>query len=188
MLYGTFYSSFLNGSAGIGSGCSIGRIRSHLLVIRTIGNQKWYTTTTTRFSTIMKPSSYQHHKQYTYSNQTFLFSTLKYMNIHRNLRISSSSSFSSLRLLSTSTNNNSSSDNESSSSNNNNKKSSSTTGNDKNTTDKNTNTSDSNEIVLTPGETVVAVSRLIMYAGIAVFAAACAYYIAMELIPTYVFC
>ena len=44
--------------------------------------------------------------------------------------------------------------------------------------------SDSNEIVLTPGETVVAVSRLTMWAGIAVFAAVCAYYIAMELIPT----
>ena len=44
--------------------------------------------------------------------------------------------------------------------------------------------SDSNEIVLTPGETVVAVSRLTMWAGIAVFATACAYYIAMELIPT----
>jgi hypothetical protein len=44
--------------------------------------------------------------------------------------------------------------------------------------------SDSNEIVLTPGETVVAVSRLTMWAGIAIFATACAYYIAMELIPT----
>ena len=45
-------------------------------------------------------------------------------------------------------------------------------------------TSDSNEIVLTPGETVVAVSRLTMWAGIAAFAVACGYYIAMELIPT----
>jgi hypothetical protein len=44
--------------------------------------------------------------------------------------------------------------------------------------------SDSKEIVLTPGETVVAASRLTMWAGIAVFAAACAYYIIMELIPT----
>jgi hypothetical protein len=44
--------------------------------------------------------------------------------------------------------------------------------------------SDSNEIVLTPGETVVAVSRLTMWAGIAVFATVCAYYIAVELIPT----
>jgi hypothetical protein len=44
--------------------------------------------------------------------------------------------------------------------------------------------SDSKEIVLTPGETVVAVSRLTLWAGIAVFAAACAYYIVMELIPT----
>ena len=44
--------------------------------------------------------------------------------------------------------------------------------------------SDSNEVVLTPGETVVAVSRLSMWAGIAVFAAACAYYIVLELVPT----
>ena len=40
------------------------------------------------------------------------------------------------------------------------------------------------EIVLTPGEKVVAVSRLGMYAGIFAFACACAYYIARELIPT----
>ena len=40
------------------------------------------------------------------------------------------------------------------------------------------------QIVLTPGETVVAVSRLGMWAGIAVFAAGCAYYIGRELIPT----
>jgi hypothetical protein len=40
------------------------------------------------------------------------------------------------------------------------------------------------EIVLTPGEKVVAASRLTMWAGIAVFAAACAYYIGKELIPT----
>lgn len=44
--------------------------------------------------------------------------------------------------------------------------------------------SDTKEIVLTPGETVVAASRLTLWAGIAVFAAACAYYIIMELIPT----
>lgn len=40
------------------------------------------------------------------------------------------------------------------------------------------------EIVLTPGETVVAVSRLTMWAGVAVFAAVCAYYIIKELVPT----
>lgn len=42
------------------------------------------------------------------------------------------------------------------------------------------------EIVLTPGEKVVAATRLTMWAGIAVFACACAYYIGAELIPTYV--
>jgi hypothetical protein len=40
------------------------------------------------------------------------------------------------------------------------------------------------QIVLTPGETVVAASRLGMWAVIAVFAAGCAYYIGRELIPT----
>jgi len=40
------------------------------------------------------------------------------------------------------------------------------------------------QIVLTPGEQVVAASRLSMWAGIAVFAACCAYYIGRELIPT----
>lgn len=43
---------------------------------------------------------------------------------------------------------------------------------------------DTKEIVLTPGEQVVAVTRLTMWAGIAVFACACAYYIGKELIPT----
>lgn len=40
------------------------------------------------------------------------------------------------------------------------------------------------EIVLTPGEKVVVASRLTMWAGIFAFAAACAYYILKELIPT----
>ena len=40
------------------------------------------------------------------------------------------------------------------------------------------------EIVLTPGEKVVAASRLTMWAGIAVFAACCAYFIGVELFPT----
>eukprot|EP00529_Nitzschia_sp_RCC80_P029768 CAMPEP_0113487620 /NCGR_PEP_ID=MMETSP0014_2-20120614/25600_1 /TAXON_ID=2857 /ORGANISM="Nitzschia sp." /LENGTH=320 /DNA_ID=CAMNT_0000381317 /DNA_START=311 /DNA_END=1273 /DNA_ORIENTATION=- /assembly_acc=CAM_ASM_000159 len=40
------------------------------------------------------------------------------------------------------------------------------------------------EIVLTPGEQVVAATRLTMWAGIFVFACACAYYIGKELIPT----
>lgn len=44
----------------------------------------------------------------------------------------------------------------------------------------------SKELVLTPGEKVVAATRLTMWAGIAVFASVCAYYIAKELIPTYV--
>ena len=43
---------------------------------------------------------------------------------------------------------------------------------------------DTSEIVLTPGETVVAVSRLGMFAGMAAFALACAYFIGRELIPT----
>jgi len=42
------------------------------------------------------------------------------------------------------------------------------------------------EIVLTPGEKVVAASRLTLWAGIAAFASVCAYYIGSELIPTYV--
>lgn len=40
------------------------------------------------------------------------------------------------------------------------------------------------EIVLTPGEQVVAVTRLSMWLGILGFACACAYYIGKELIPT----
>jgi len=40
------------------------------------------------------------------------------------------------------------------------------------------------EVVLTPGEKVVAATRLTMWAGIAAFACACAYYIGAELIPT----
>ena len=40
------------------------------------------------------------------------------------------------------------------------------------------------EIVLTPGQKVVAGTRLTMWAGIAVFASVCAYYIGKELIPT----
>jgi mitochondrial import inner membrane translocase subunit TIM21 len=43
-----------------------------------------------------------------------------------------------------------------------------------------------NELVLTPGEKVVAATRLTMWAGIAAFAAVCAYYIGKELLPTYV--
>lgn len=43
---------------------------------------------------------------------------------------------------------------------------------------------DRNEIVLTPGQKVVAGTRLTMYAGAAVFAGFCAYYIAKELLPT----
>jgi len=44
--------------------------------------------------------------------------------------------------------------------------------------------SDETQIVLTPGQKVVAYSRLSMWAGIAVFAAFCAYYIGRELFPT----
>lgn len=40
------------------------------------------------------------------------------------------------------------------------------------------------EIVLTPGEKVVAGTRLTMWAAAAAFASVCAYYIARELIPT----
>lgn len=43
------------------------------------------------------------------------------------------------------------------------------------------------EIVLTPGEKVVAGTRLTMWAGATVFASFCAYYIGKELIPTYVY-
>jgi import inner membrane translocase subunit TIM21 len=44
--------------------------------------------------------------------------------------------------------------------------------------------STTDEIVLTPGEKVVAATRLGWYLGLASFAAACAYYIGKELIPT----
>jgi import inner membrane translocase subunit TIM21 len=40
------------------------------------------------------------------------------------------------------------------------------------------------ELVLTPGQKVVAASRLGLWAGVAAFALACAYYIGRELIPT----
>jgi hypothetical protein len=40
------------------------------------------------------------------------------------------------------------------------------------------------DIVLTPGEKVVAVSRLTLWAGVAAFALACGYFIVKELIPT----
>jgi import inner membrane translocase subunit TIM21 len=43
---------------------------------------------------------------------------------------------------------------------------------------------DTKEIVLTPGQKVVAASRLGMWAGIFGFACACAFYIGRELIPT----
>ena len=43
------------------------------------------------------------------------------------------------------------------------------------------------EIVMTPGEQVVAAGRLTMWAGIGVFALCCAYYIGVELFPTYVY-
>jgi len=42
----------------------------------------------------------------------------------------------------------------------------------------------SNEIVLTPGQQVVAATRLGMWAGILLFASACAYYIGKELFPS----
>lgn len=42
----------------------------------------------------------------------------------------------------------------------------------------------SQEIVLTPGQKVVAGTRLTMWAGILVFASACAYYIGKELLPS----
>jgi import inner membrane translocase subunit TIM21 len=43
---------------------------------------------------------------------------------------------------------------------------------------------DTKEIVLTPGEKVVAATRLSMWLGIFAFASVCAYYIGKELIPT----
>jgi len=43
---------------------------------------------------------------------------------------------------------------------------------------------DENAIVLTPGQKVVAGTRLTMWAGIFCFATACAYYIGKELLPT----
>jgi mitochondrial import inner membrane translocase subunit TIM21 len=52
-----------------------------------------------------------------------------------------------------------------------------------NSTD-NDGTNSDKEIVLTPGEQVVAVTRLSMWVGILGFACACAYYIGKELIPT----
>lgn len=42
----------------------------------------------------------------------------------------------------------------------------------------------SKEIVLTPGQKVVAATQISMYVGIAILACACAYYIGKELIPT----
>jgi hypothetical protein len=44
--------------------------------------------------------------------------------------------------------------------------------------------SDTKEIVLTPGEKVVVASRLGLWLGIGAFAAACAFYIGKELLPT----
>jgi hypothetical protein len=117
------------------------------------------------------PAQQQHHRLH--SNSSLLLSSSRY-GIRYNLETKKTSS---LRLLSSTGSNT-------------NHKSDQTDGSTKST---NTSTdgdgkqppsSDSNEIVLTPGETVVAVSRLTMWAGIAVFATACAYYIAMELIPT----
>jgi hypothetical protein len=69
---------------------------------------------------------------------------------------------------------------------------SSNSGNSNNTTEKtkteqakpNDGEEDTKEIVLTPGETVVAVSRLSLWAGIAAFATVCAYYIGKELFPS----
>lgn len=43
---------------------------------------------------------------------------------------------------------------------------------------------DGKEIVLTPGQKVVAATQISMWAGVLVFACACAYYIGKELIPT----
>jgi hypothetical protein len=44
--------------------------------------------------------------------------------------------------------------------------------------------SEETQIVLTPGQKVVAYSRLGMWAGIFAFACACGYYILKELVPT----
>lgn len=52
--------------------------------------------------------------------------------------------------------------------------------------DKAEDAGEAHEIMLTPGEQVVAASRLTLWAGIGVFAIACAYYIGKELIPTWV--
>lgn len=63
-----------------------------------------------------------------------------------------------------------------------------TSGSAKEASDKSENTKKSAEeetqIVLTPGQKVVAASRLTMWAGIFAFASVCAYYIGKELIPT----
>jgi hypothetical protein len=48
----------------------------------------------------------------------------------------------------------------------------------------NTNEDATKEIVLTPGQKVVAGARLSLWAGMAGLAAICAYYIGKELIPT----
>jgi hypothetical protein len=54
-----------------------------------------------------------------------------------------------------------------------------------NTTKQDNNDDDeTNELVLTPGEKVVVAGRLTMWAGIAIFASICAYYIIKELMPT----
>jgi import inner membrane translocase subunit TIM21 len=50
--------------------------------------------------------------------------------------------------------------------------------------DPNADGADRNDIVLTPGEKVAAGTRLTMFAGAAVFACICGYYIVSELIPT----
>jgi import inner membrane translocase subunit TIM21 len=50
--------------------------------------------------------------------------------------------------------------------------------------DPNADGSNRNEIVLTPGQKVVAGTRLTLWAGALVFAGACAYYIGKELFPT----
>jgi hypothetical protein len=44
--------------------------------------------------------------------------------------------------------------------------------------------STSGELILTPGEIVVASSRIGMWIGIVIFAGCCAYYIGKELFPT----
>ncbi|KAG7341308.1 TIM21 domain containing protein [Nitzschia inconspicua] len=50
--------------------------------------------------------------------------------------------------------------------------------------DKDNNNDTTSEIVLTPGEKVVAATRLSMWLGILAFASVCAYYIGKELLPT----